>query len=63
MKYLKIVNKGEIYEKAFTLIGASTKRGDDSKIGFFGSGLKYAMAVLLRNEIHFKTGNSTTVYS
>ena len=54
MKYIKISNTGEIDLKAFTLMGASTKDGDDSKIGFFGSGLKYAMAVLLRHAIHFK---------
>lgn len=50
-KYIKISNKIEIEEQAFTLIGASTKRGDSSKIGFFGSGLKYALAVILRNEV------------
>lgn len=52
--YIKISNNGEIDEKAFTLIGASSKREDASKIGFFGSGLKYAIAVLLKNEIDFK---------
>ncbi len=52
--YFKIINKGEIEPEAFTLIGASTKRGDSSKIGFFGSGLKYAIAVLMREEIPFK---------
>lgn len=49
--YLKISNKGEIETGAFSLIGASTKRGDSSKIGFFGSGLKYALAVFLREGI------------
>lgn len=53
-KYLKISNVGEIEINSFKLIGASTKRGDSSKIGFFGSGLKYAMAFLLREKIGFK---------
>jgi len=53
-KYIKIESKGVVDPKAFFLIGASTKRGDDSKIGFFGSGLKYSVAFLLRNNIKFK---------
>ena len=52
-KYIKIESLGEIDPKSFTLIGASTKRGDEEKIGFFGSGLKYAMAVLLRQRVDF----------
>ena len=52
--YLIIKNDGEIENGALTLIGASTKEGDDSKIGFFGSGNKYAMATLLRNDIPFR---------
>lgn len=55
--YFKIENAGEIEVEAFRLIGASTKRDDNTKIGFFGSGLKYAIAVLLREGIPF------TVYS
>lgn len=52
--FFKIENDIEIEPEAFTLIGASTKREDSSKIGFFGSGLKYAIAVLLQNNIDFK---------
>lgn len=52
--YIKIENPGEIDVNAFRLLGASTKRDDNTKIGFFGSGLKYAIAVLLRNEIPFR---------
>jgi len=48
MNWLKIRNSGELALEALFLLGASTKRGDDSKIGFFGSGNKYALAVLLR---------------
>jgi len=52
--YLKIQSKGEIEIEAFTLIGASSKRNDETKIGYFGSGLKYSIAALLRNNIDFK---------
>lgn len=50
-KYLKIKNKGEIEEEGLFLIGASTKVGDISKIGEFGSGNKYAIAKILRDNI------------
>lgn len=53
MKYIKIENLGEIEINAFKLIGASTKRDDNTKIGFFGSGLKYTMAFLLNKGIPF----------
>lgn len=52
-QFIKIESKGIIDPQAFVLIGASTKRGDDSKIGYFGSGLKYSIAFLLRNKIPF----------
>ena len=53
MKYLKIKSKGEIEVGAFTLIGASTKRGSDALIGQYGSGNKYSIASLLRNNLLF----------
>ena len=52
--YFVIENDKEIDPRAFTLMGASTKRQDDSKIGFFGSGNKYAVALLMRENTHFK---------
>lgn len=52
--YLKIQSNGEIETEAFTLIGASSKRNDASKIGYFGSGLKYSISALLRNNIDSK---------
>lgn len=52
--FIKIESKGLIDPRAFTLVGGSTKRDDSSKIGFFGSGLKYSLAFLLRNNIEFK---------
>ena len=57
MIYLKIQNDGEIDVNAFRLLGASTK--DDSKIGYFGSGIKYALATALRNGISIKVFSGT----
>ena len=51
---LRCKNKGEIELNALKLLGACSKRNDGSKIGFFGTGLKYAMSVLLREGITFK---------
>ena len=49
MKYLKIINEGIIEPQALSLLGASTKRDDNTKIGQFGSGNKYALAYFIRN--------------
>ena len=57
--YLKIVNSGEIESAALTLLGASTKEGDSGMIGRFGSGNKYAIACLLRNNIPFQIWSGT----
>lgn len=50
MNHLRITNKGLICAEDLTLIGSSTKRDQAGKIGMFGSGWKYALAWLLRNE-------------
>lgn len=52
--FVLFVNDGEIPVNAFKLLGASSKRGDSSKIGFYGTGLKYAIALMLREDIPFK---------
>lgn len=57
--YLEFKNKGEVPINAFKLLGASSKRGDATKIGYFGTGLKYALAVLLRESINFKVFSGT----
>jgi hypothetical protein len=54
MKYILIQNDSEIEINSFELIGASTKRGQTDKIGFFGSGLKYSIAYMMRNSIQFR---------
>lgn len=53
-KYILIQNDGEIETNSFELIGASTKRDEKGKIGFFGSGLKYSIAYMMRKGIDFK---------
>jgi len=59
MPYIKIQNNKEVEKQAITLLGASSKRDDSGKIGFFGSGFKYAIAVLLRNNIDIKIYSGT----
>lgn len=48
MEVMLIKNNGVMELEAFTMMGLSTKRDDASKIGMFGTGNKYAIAVLLR---------------
>lgn len=54
MRYLKIKNQGEMEPQALTLMGASSKVDDSSKIGMFGSGNKYAISYLMRQNISLK---------
>lgn len=49
-------NDGEIDVRSISTFGVSVKTGDNP-IGFFGTGLKYAVAVLLR------TGHRVTIHS
>lgn len=58
-KWLCIENGGEILVRALTLLGGTTKRNDDTKIGEFGSGNKYAIAYMLRNDIPFAIWSGT----
>lgn len=51
--YLLISNNGEIDPRAFSLLGASSKRDEAEAIGFFGSGAKYALSILIRLGINF----------
>lgn len=54
MKYLKIQNAGELDIRLVALMGGSTKTTDRYKIGKFGTGLKYTLAFLFRNNLDFK---------
>jgi hypothetical protein len=54
MKYLKIQNDGELDIRLVALMGGTTKANDQYKIGQFGTGLKYTLAYLFRNNIDFK---------
>lgn len=56
MSYVIFENAGEIDAAAIRTFGVSVKDGD-SPIGFFGTGLKYALAILLR------TGHDVTIHS
>jgi hypothetical protein len=53
-KWLLIENKGEIDINALILMGGSTKRDSTTSIGYYGSGNKYAIALLLKHEIGLK---------
>lgn len=53
-RWLLVENKGEIDVNALILMGGSTKRGSESAIGYFGSGNKYSLALLIKREICFK---------
>lgn len=54
MKFLRIQNRGELDIRLVSLMGGSTKSGDSTKIGKFGTGLKYSISWLVRNKIHFR---------
>lgn len=54
MKYLKIQNDGELDIRLVALMGGTTKASDKYKIGQFGTGLKYTLAFLFRNNLSFK---------
>lgn len=61
--YLFIGNNELLDIKDLTLIGISSSRGDKTKIGRFGSGLKYAMAVLMRENIDIKFNVNNSLWN
>lgn len=50
MTYYVFRNAGVIDPRSITTFGVSSKEANSKPIGFFGTGLKYAIAVLLRNK-------------
>lgn len=60
MKYLQIKNQGELEIQLVALMGGTTKANDKFKIGQFGTGLKYVLAYLIRNNLHFKIFSGET---
>jgi hypothetical protein len=57
-------NAGEIDPRLISTFGVNVKDGDDA-IGFFGTGLKYALAILLRtgHRVTIQSGRETFVFS
>lgn len=59
-------NNGTLDKRAFTMLGLSAKSSDEA-IGFFGTGFKYAIATLLRNDcrvqISIRDENDNSVYT
>lgn len=58
---VKFANPGDIDERVWKTFGMSVKIGDNP-IGRFGTGLKYAIAVLLRNNRKITIKNSKNSY-
>lgn len=55
-------NPGEIDPRLITTLGINVK-DDPSAIGYFGTGLKYAIAILLRNNCQITIWSGQTKYS
>lgn len=53
-RFLRIKNSGELDIRLIALMGGTTKAEDHSKIGQFGTGLKYAISYLIRNKNNFR---------
>ena len=63
MKYLAFRNQGQLSVLDLTTMGDSIKRDDSSKIGKFDSGLKYALAILHRNDVKFRIDLADRYYT
>lgn len=53
-KYIKISNQGLLNIKLMTLMGGTTKENQPEKIGFFGTGGKYLMSYMARNDLSLR---------
>jgi hypothetical protein len=65
MQTIFFQNPGEIDPRVITTMGVNVKPGAAASgpIGYFGTGLKYAIAVLLRNEQEVEVWSGLTKYS
>lgn len=54
MRYLKISNQGLLDPRLIFLMGGTTKLNDPSKVGRFGTGLKYAISHFISHKIDFR---------
>lgn len=61
MKIIKFGNSGELDPRMWRTFGVSAKDGDGA-IGKFGTGLKYAIAVLLREGRHISINTGGVLY-
>lgn len=61
MTVIVFENLGEIDPRLISTFGVNVKEGENP-IGFFGTGLKYALAVLLRSGHHVTVQTGTEVY-
>lgn len=59
MEYVIFENQGEIDKRAITVMGCSVKEGN--AIGYFGTGLKFSIACLLRNGCEITISSGTDV--
>lgn len=62
MKTICFTNDGLLPPAFFTTFGLSAKSSSNA-IGFFGTGLKYAIAILLREKIAFSITSGNDVYT
>jgi len=64
-KVLHFVTPGTLDMRAITVFGLSAKPGKENPIGYFGTGLKYAIAILVRSgaEIVINTGGNTYTFN
>src|ERR1700676_3943518 len=64
MTYVVFENPGEIDAAAIATFGVSVKESDNP-IGFFGTGLKYALAILLRtgHKVSIQSGERAHAFS
>lgn len=61
-KNIYFYNQGILSLMDLTTMGDSSKREDGNKIGKFDSGLKYAIAILLRNKVLFQIKSGNNIY-